>query len=225
MSDDIVPSDNAILDLLRRNDSLGIVQLAESMQVTATAVRQRLTRLMAQGYIDRAATRVGRGRPSHRYVLTEKGRRKTGANFADLAMVLWDEMRAIQDPEVRAGLLRRVARRLADRYADRVTGDTLEEKMRALAEVFNENRIPFEVESTTAGAMPGSDGAKTATLPVLKALACPYPVLAEQDRSVCAMERMMFSEALGESVKLSQCRLDGDGCCSFEVQAPVGCEV
>src|SRR5688572_23051705 len=99
MTDDIVPSDNAILDLLRKNDSLGIAQLAELMQVTATAVRQRLTRLMAQGYIDRVTTRAGRGRPSHRYALTDKGRRKTGANFPDLAIALWQEVRAIKDPE------------------------------------------------------------------------------------------------------------------------------
>jgi predicted ArsR family transcriptional regulator len=52
---------------------------------------------------------------------------------------------------------------------------------------------------------------------VLTALACPYPELADQDRSVCAMERMLFAEVLGESVRLSKCRLDGDTCCSFEV--------
>ena len=46
MVDDIVPSDISILDLLRQRDSLSVTDLAESMQVTATAVRQRLTRLM-----------------------------------------------------------------------------------------------------------------------------------------------------------------------------------
>lgn len=219
MTNDIIPSDIAILDLLRKQDSLSIIQLAELMQVTATAVRQRLTRLMAQGYIDRAATRAGRGRPSHRYVLTEKGRRKTGANFADLAMALWQEIRAIKDPEVRTGLLQRVARRLASVYADRITGDTIEERMQALAHVFNDYRVPFEVEPALT----------ENRLPVLTALACPYPVLAEQDRSVCAMERMLFSEALGENVRLSKCRLDGDACCTFEVSSPVSspvsCEV
>ena len=219
---EIVPSDIAILDLLRKSDTLGIVQLAELMQVTATAVRQRLTRLMAQGYIDRVTTRAGRGRPSHRYALTEKGKRKTGANFADLAMALWQEVRAIKDPEVRTGLLQRIARRLADQYADRVTGETIEEKMQALADVFNDYRVPFTVEPAQAAVGPAHEGKR---LPVLTALACPYPTLAEQDRSVCAMERMLFSEALGENVKLSKCRLDGDACCSFEVRPQEKCKV
>jgi predicted ArsR family transcriptional regulator len=207
MHDDIVPSDVAILDLLRKRDSLSVTELAEVMQVTATAVRQRLTRLMAQGHIDREIARAGRGRPSHRYVLTNKGRRKTGANFADLAMALWQEIRAIKDPEVRAGLIQRIARRMADMYADHVQGDSLEEKMQSIANVFNDRKVPFVVEPADTSRQ----------LPILTAMACPYPELAEQDRSVCAMERMLFAEVLGESVRLSKCRLDGDSCCSFEL--------
>jgi DeoR family transcriptional regulator, suf operon transcriptional repressor len=50
---------------------------------------------------------------------------------------------------------------------------------------------------------------------VLTALACPYPDLAKQDRSVCTMEKLMLSEILGENVRLSECRLDGASCCTF----------
>ena len=64
-------SDICILDLLRKAGPLGVNDLAQATQVTATAVRQRLVRLMAQGLIDRELTRAGRGRPSHRYGLTE----------------------------------------------------------------------------------------------------------------------------------------------------------
>ncbi|HCP84927.1 MAG TPA: hypothetical protein DIT88_11045 [Planctomycetaceae bacterium] len=49
--------------------------------------------------------------------------------------------------------------------------------------------------------------------------ACPYPELAEQDPSVCSMERMLISEILGETVRLSQCRLDGGCDCTFELSA------
>jgi DeoR family suf operon transcriptional repressor len=206
MLPEIIPSDIAILDLLRKKRSLSVSELALVLGVTATAVRQRLTRLMAQGYIDREIDRAGRGRPSHRYVLTEAGRRKTGANFGDLAIALWEEIRSIADPEVRKGLIQRLSRRLAQMYADKVVGETLETRMQAVAELFQDRQIPFEVEPAAA---PNQ-------LPVLTALACPYPDLAEQDRSVCAMERMLFSELLGQSVKLSKCRLDGEDCCTFE---------
>lgn len=199
----MIPSDVAILDLLRKRDSLSVVELAEAMGVTATAVRQRLTRLMAQGYLDRDTIRAGRGRPSHRYVLTEKGRRKTGANFADLAIALWQEIREIKDPETRRGLFQRVSRRLADVYQPQVEAATVEERMERLAELFSSRQIPFEV---------GYEG----DLPILTALACPYLDLAEQDRSICAMERILFSELLGRNLRLNKCRLNGDGCCTFE---------
>jgi DeoR family suf operon transcriptional repressor len=94
-------SDIGILDLLRKTGPLGVRELAQATRVTATAVRQRLSRLMAQALVDRELEHASRGRPSHRYRLTEKGRRQTGANFADLAVALWNEVRGIKDAEVR----------------------------------------------------------------------------------------------------------------------------
>lgn len=200
-------SDTAVLDLLRKRGPLSVAQLAGEMQVTATAVRQRLTRLLAQGNIQREAVRSGRGRPVHRYTLTVKGRRTAGANFGDLAVALWQEVREIKDQEIRRGLLQRLSQRLATVYAEQVVGESVEQRMQALAELFRERQIPFEVESAPH------------QLPILQALACPYPELAEQDRSVCAMERMLFSELVGQNLHLSSCRLDGSNCCTFE---PVG---
>ena len=202
MAAEIVPSDIAILDILRKRNAATVAELATCMQVTSTAVRQRLTRLMGQGHIDRVTVRSGRGRPSHRYVLTKQGRRKTGSNFADLAAALWLEIREISDIEVRRGLLQRIAKRLADEYKPYIHGDTMEEKMASLAELFAKRQIPFEVDVS-------------GDLPILTALACPYPDLAEQDRSICSMERMLFSELLGGTVRLAKCRLDGEQCCTF----------
>jgi len=209
VNDEIIASDVTILDLLRKRGAMSVPEMAELMEVTATAVRQRLTRLMAQGFIDRETVRAGRGRPSHNYVLTDKGRRKSGANFADLSIALWQEIREIRDPEIRRGLVQRISRRLAEMYESEVHATTVAARMEQLAELFSKRRIPFEV--THEGG-----------LPILTALACPYLDLAEQDRSICAMERMLFSELLGESVRLSKCRLDGDACCTFETGSKRG---
>lgn len=202
-------SDVALLDLLRKHGPLSISQLKAPMQVTTTAVRQRLVRLLAQGDIERHTERISRGRPVHRYGLTEKGRRRAGANFADLAIALWQEIREIKDVEVRKGLLQRLSRRLATQYADQIRGETVEERMESLATLFRERQIPFEVE-------------RSHELPLLRATACPYPDLAEQDRSVCSMERLLFSELLGTNVRLSDCRLDGHNCCTFEPVVSAG---
>jgi predicted ArsR family transcriptional regulator len=78
--------------------------------------------------------------------------------------------------------------------------------MTALANVMGNREIPFEVD-------------KSGGLPVLSALACPYPELARRDRGVCTMEKLMLSEILGENMSLSECRLDGATCCTFTPSA------
>ncbi len=222
-------SDSGLLDLLRQRGPLGIAALAAATKVTPTAVRQRLNRLMQQGLIERNAAAAQRGRPSHRYSLTTKGQRSPGTNFSDLAVVLWNEIRAVKDTEVRRGLFKRLATNMAALYQRQVHGDTLEQRMQSVAAIFSERQVPLVVEHATtnesvetqSGPTVFEDGTSSApprrkgSLPVLTALACPYPELAEQDRGICAMERMLFSEMLGRDVRLSECRLDGDSCCRF----------
>jgi predicted ArsR family transcriptional regulator len=195
-----------MLDYMRREGAVTISSLVQEMGVTATAVRQRLQRLMADGLIERRTERKTRGRPNHRYSLTGKGERAAGTNFADMAIVLWEEVKSIPDSEVRRGLLKRIAGRLVERYRGEVTGDTLGDRMHALSRLMGDREVPFEVN--TSG-----------ELPVLTALACPYPELARLDRGVCTMEKLMLSEILGENVRLSECRLDGANCCTFTPSA------
>lgn len=195
-------SDETLINLLRKQESAGIGELEEAMGVTATAIRVRLNRLMGDGLVEREVVNQGRGRPSHRYKLTSKGLRAAGDNYADLAEVLWSEIREIEDPAVRNGLLQRIALKLAARSWE-AQGEGLVEKMQDLAERMKERHVPLEVD-------------RSGSLPVLTVLACPYPELAMHDREVCTMEQMLISAALGEEVQLTGCRLDGQGCCSFE---------
>lgn len=195
-------SDETLLNFMRRQGPVTISALVAEMGVTATAVRQRLRRLMSQGLIERRTERKSRGRPNHRYLLTEKGERSAGTNFADMAIVLWEEIKSVEDPTIRRGLLKRIAERFVAKYRDRVVGETLDERMGALAEVMRERHVPFAID-------------RSSELPVISALACPYPELANIDRGVCTMEKLMLSEILGNNVRLSECRLDGATCCTF----------
>jgi DeoR family suf operon transcriptional repressor len=202
MSGQAETSDDVLLNYLRRNGPARISDLVTEAGVTATAVRQRIQRLMTDGLIERHAEKIGRGRPNHRYALTAKGETQSGNNFSDLATVLWEEIKSVPDPEIRRGLLKRIADRFVDKYRDTIHGTTLDERMSSLAGLMNDREIPFEVN--IAGG-----------LPILSALACPYPELAKVDRGVCTMEKLMLSEVLGESMRLSACRLDGANCCTF----------
>ncbi len=203
MSIETPNSDSDLMDLLRIAGPLSVTQLADAMEVTATAVRQRLTRLTHKTLIQREAVRAGRGRPKHRYWLTEKGMMSTGSNFTDLAIALWSELGQVEDDGRRRQMLRRIARTLAVGYAGKIQGSTAAERIRSLGELLAQRRIPVSVEAS---------GKQTS----LTTYACPYPSLAENDRNVCMMEKMLFSELLGGEVELTRCRLDGGTDCRFQ---------
>ena len=197
-------ADRAVLDLLRQRDSISAGQLAKELTVTDTAARQRLNRLMRQGLLERETIRRGRGRPSHQFRLSPQGQQTAGDNFFDLALTLWQEIRSITDPEIRRGLLGRIASSLGDRYAEKIVGSNPQERMESLGRVFGEKDIPCSVESH-------------ASLPVLSVHACPYPDLAEKDRGICAMEKYLFSNLVQTDLQLTSCRLDGASGCTFEM--------
>ena len=212
-------SDAAIIELLQTQGPIGVFDLAAALGVTATAVRQRLERLMREGIVGREVVispAVGgpagsrrRGRPAHVYRLTEKGLRTGGDNFRDLAVVLWREIRRVEAPEVRRGLLSRVGSAMAGMYRNDVTGDTVPERLEHTARLLRERQITCGVEF--------SADPSGGQLAVLTNHICPYPEIAALDRGICAAERLMFQELLGADVSLATCRLDGAECCRFAV--------
>jgi predicted ArsR family transcriptional regulator len=200
-----LPSDAPLVEMLRVGGGSNINDLQQALGVTATAVRQRLERLMRAGIVARSSQTHGRGRPSHVYALTETGRRIGGDNFRDLALVLWQELRSVGDATVRRGLIARIGASLAKNCRDRVSGQTPRERLEQAATLMRERQISCTVTE-------GVD-----ELPVLTTYTCPYPELAEQDRGICAAERLMLQELAGATVQLADCRLDGADCCRFAV--------
>ena len=197
--------DQQMIDLLRRRGMLSIGQLVEGMGVTATAVRQRLTRLMALGLVSRNHSIEGRGRPSYLYQLTDKGERAQPNNLGDLAEVLWNEVRQIADRSTRDQIILGAVQRLADKYESEVHGSTTAERMEAITQLFAERSIPVEFEQ--------NDG-----LPLIKVSGCPYPTLVKEDRQICDLEKELLSRIIGHPVTLCQCQHDGDSCCIFRPQ-------
>ncbi|MCA9137502.1 MAG: winged helix DNA-binding protein [Planctomycetales bacterium] len=197
--------DRDLLVAMRGGELTGIGELTEQLKVTATAVRQRIDRLLERGLIERKKVVAGRGRPTYRYRITDQGRRANAADSTELAEAMWREMLSIEDPELRKRMLSSVATRLGREYASQLDDTaTLEERMRVLSRLLSTRRVSSDVIS--AG-----------ELPVLDINTCPYPTLADggDDHSMCHLEEQVLSEALGKPVHLSQCRLDGDACCQF----------
>ncbi len=211
MTVDFNSSDRAILDLLLKHESMTVVQMASALEVTATAVRQRLNRLLAQKLIQRRQEGQGKGRPNHKYSLTTTGRRQAGEDLGEFAEALWEEVLSIEDRAIRQTVVRGIAKRLASKYMHRVKGTTIQEKIDSIAQVFSERRVPLSVVNN--GGVPG-----------LKILACPYPDFEDNESMICMMEQILISELLGRDVQLNSVTSIRDEagrcCCTFEPTSP-----
>jgi predicted ArsR family transcriptional regulator len=204
-------SDRFLLDLIRRHGPLTVSEIGDRLGVTPTAVRNRLSRLVESGMVERKSEQGGRGRPRHTYQASVAAQKRLGQNYADLVVILWDEMmRNVEDRKLRRFLFGRITERLAELYRAQVTGVEWERRLVQLGTVLHERGIETEVTRGDGG-----------SLPVLKQHSCPYYELAEADRAVCAMERKMFEKVLGRGLRLSQCRLDGHRSCDFEAKPVV----
>jgi predicted ArsR family transcriptional regulator len=217
----IRPVDQLVLDLLRREEGLSIQDLMERLEVTATAIRQRVDRLENTGYIERRKIVLGRGRPSYSYYLTDKGWRQAGVSYRDLAIALWSMIQSLDSSESKSKLVHGVADRLGEMYRTEfpdaslgMADVSLEDRMRILAGLLSDRKVPSCLATGPAD------------LPILEVHACPYPDLVSEphDRSACHLEEMALSTALGHPVELSKCRLDGHGCCQFTPRAVPGPE-
>jgi predicted ArsR family transcriptional regulator len=196
-------NDQAMIALLRKTSSTTVCELTDSMGVTATAVRHRLNRLMTLGLVERSHTAEGRGRPSHHYTLTDKGRRSSANNLGDLAVVLWEEVQKIPDAETRQRVISGAVERLSEKYELQTSGQTVEQRMRSVVEMFAQRQIPISLETRNG-------------LPVIKVDGCPYPTLAEGNQDICEMEKKLLTKVIGYPIDRCQCRQDGDQCCTYE---------
>ncbi len=103
----MIEAADAPLDSIRRHGPLTVAEMATRQGVTPTAIRNRLTRLLGSGMVERRLDHGGRGRPRHVYEASLEAHKRLGQNYADLAVVLWDEMmRTVEDPQAPPLLVR-----------------------------------------------------------------------------------------------------------------------
>lgn len=204
-------ADHDFLVSLQRVQPATVQRLCEELQVTPTAIRQRLVRVQAMGLVDREIIRHGRGRPLHGYCLTDRGVRQLGDDYAELALLLWREIARIDDEAVRGRVMTQVREALIERFGSKVSGNSMVARIQQLCQALAERGLVAEVDDQASLA---------GQLPILREHSCPYHELAAEDSTICDLEQSVFAAVLGAPVELSACRLDGHRCCEFQVGIP-----
>jgi predicted ArsR family transcriptional regulator len=195
-----------VLSILQRQGAVTIKDLEASLGVTATAVRQQIVGLLADGYIQQEVVRAGRGRPRHVYSLTPKGRSLFPHHYDEFTNSLLREILISEGSGKVQELLGRMGRRMAAQYEGQLAGLTSPERAFKLTELLNAKGILAEVKFEPHGI-------------VFHEYTCPYYELARENRAICDMEEDMIAYAVKQPVELVSCTLDGHLGCQFRIEA------
>src|SRR4051812_16370457 len=80
--------------LLMASDGCGVETLCERLRISHNAVRQHLTALLGQGYVERMQSLATGGRPQARFGLTASGRELFPRNYGAIAGALLGQLHA-----------------------------------------------------------------------------------------------------------------------------------
>ncbi len=195
----------ALLVLLQRRGPQTVKELEEGLGVTATAVRQQITALMADGYIEQAVERTPRGRPRHLYTLTPQGQALFPQHYDELTYTLLHEILITEGPQKVQLLLEKMSQRLAEQYAGQIASSETALRAQELTELLNAKGIMAEVEVNPNAIL-------------FHEYNCPYYQLAREYRAICGMEEGMIAHILKQPVSLVSCTLDGHHGCQFKIE-------
>lgn len=211
-------SQERILYLLKTRGPLTTRALADEIAITATGMRQHLTRLAAAGLVAHRDLRSGVGRPARHWSLTASGEERFPDGHGELTLFLLKGVRQVFGAKGLGKLVAARGREQAALYRERTEGRrSIEKRLAALAEQRSAEgyMATWEKVGEKAG-----DGVW-----LLTESHCPIAAAARACGSLCQAELEAFRAALGEDVEVerSEHLLDGDRRCAYRIarRAPV----
>lgn len=185
-----------ILAILRRRERAGVEDLAAELGLAGATVRRHLDVLQRDNYVSVTQVRGHTGRPRHLFSLTEAGADLFPHHYVRLTQRLLGEIVGLDASEtagrsggeIAALVFERMADRLATEYAPRVSGDTLEERVRSAVALVADEGIDFEVEPLDGGVR-------------LLGRGCPCTRLTGGKAGACDHDRRMLARILGVRVE------------------------
>jgi predicted ArsR family transcriptional regulator len=161
--------------------------------------------LERDGLIEAREERGRVGRPTLVYSLTDKADALFPKRYDMLASVILEEIRSEDGNEKLHQILNKVASRLASPHVDRVEGKPLPERVKETVRVMEEQGCMVDWEER--------DGEY-----LIDEYTCPFPKVAERDRSVCALHVEFVRVMSGGDTRLTRSLMRGENACTYRVR-------
>jgi predicted ArsR family transcriptional regulator len=209
-ADGTTPQDGStrqtIVTLLKTKGPGNARELSKHLGMTEMGVRRHLHALEREGFVRPTLVRQAMGRPTMVYALTGEAEQLFPRNYHLLTLDLLDELE--DDPES-AGMAGRLfearKRKLLERYAPRMEGKTLSDRVTELAAIQNAGGYMVEVET-------GEHGEH-----VLNEYNCPIAQVASRYQQACSCELALFEKLLNAPVERTECLAKGGNKCSYRI--------
>ncbi len=196
-----------LLNLLLENKSgMTMDELSRALGVSKPAVHQHLTALERDGYVARHALVKTGGRPSHVYVLSERGIHLFPKHYAWFSQLLLEQMLEKMGSEAVEKLLYQLGREAAASLRQRLQGKEGTERIHEVVRIMQEFGYQAKV-------VEGENG-----LPEISARNCIYHDLAKAHREVCALDLGLLDGLLEGTVTQRACMVRGGSDCRFCLQ-------
>lgn len=203
----ISPTQRRVLKATKRSGEATADELAETLGISASAVRQHLTALRSAGYVAARQERSGPGRPTDVYHTTELTETMFVQTSDALSVELLGHVEA-EDPQLIARVFERRRRRRVEETQTKLEGKTLGEKVALIAELFD-----------AEGYLAGFDECAPEHYR-LNLNSCAIWAVAKRFGAACATEleflRALIPEATIERVTH---KTDGEHICAYEIRA------
>jgi len=195
-----------ILQSLLGQTKMTINALAEAVGINPISVRHHLTNLQVEGLVAAAEERHGVGRPHLVYRLTEDGMEKFPTRYLRLTTRLVQQMKDTMPQPVVQKLFSDIGKDLAQEYAGKMQGLSMEERLDYVKSVLDEEGFKVEWE-------------KSGEQYKIHEISCPYLQVGVNHPEVCAVDQTIISTMLAVPAEKVQCILDGSAHCTYVVQA------
>ena len=195
----------ALLDALKRRGEARADELAKTLGITVSAVRQHLAALHGDGLVTHSEVRAGPGRPHHKYRLSEQGDNLFPRRYAQVVTDLLVEAEA-EDPAIVERMFERRRARRVERAKARLDGKSLPEQVTELTQILDEDGYLAEAVTLDDGSFR------------IVEHNCAILAVATQYGAACGTELEFIREVLSDArVERVAHLLSGGHVCAYEV--------
>lgn len=187
--------------------------LADSLNISAQAIRRHLKDLEAEGLIEHQVVQVRTGRPNYYYELSRAGRGQLPDRYDDFALSLLDTLAETVGRDQVNVILQKQWQRKALEYRDRLGQGSLQERVANLVELRQAEGFMAEWHFV-------EPADQSADRFIVTEYNCAISHVAESFPSVCGHELEMFALALQDcQVERTHWLVNGEHRCGYLIQA------